>query len=191
MSRIRLRVNEIFYSIQGEGANAGMPAVFVRLSGCNLQCPYCDTQHETYSEMTLAEIIAEVNRHKPCRTIIWTGGEPALQLTGEALEYFRTFYNCIETNGTMPVPEGIDYIACSPKVSVEQFNRNFKRVNEIRYPVKAGDRLPDISRLPQADRYFVSPIDLSRENIDCCINFVKENPGWRLSVQVHKLINIP
>jgi organic radical activating enzyme len=141
--------------------------------------------------MTLAEIIAEADRYHPCRTIIWTGGEPTLQLTGEVMAHFKTFYNCIETNGTNPVPEGVDYIACSPKVSVMQLRRNFKRVNEIRYPVKNGDHLPDIGLLPQADSYYVSPVHLSRENIDYCVNFVGKNPAWRLSVQIHKLIGIP
>jgi organic radical activating enzyme len=101
------------------------------------------------------------------------------------------FYNCIETNGTNPVPEAIDYIVCSPKVPFGLLNKNFVRVNEIRYPVKTGDAVPDIDLLPEADNYFVSPIDVSRENIDYCLKFIKENSAWRLSVQIHKLLNIP
>jgi organic radical activating enzyme len=190
MNDIKLKVNEIFYSIQGEGANAGMPAVFIRLSGCNKSCPFCDTQHEAYTEMTVAAIIAEVNKYDPCGTIIWTGGEPTLQLTDEILKHFGTFYNCIETNGTNPVPESIEYIACSPKVPTGLLNKNFKWLNEIRYPIKKGDVLPDIDLLPDADNYFVSPIDVSKENIDYCLKQIKENPQWRLSVQVHKLLKI-
>ncbi|MDR1223165.1 MAG: 7-carboxy-7-deazaguanine synthase QueE [Tannerella sp.] len=188
--RSKLRVNEIFCSIQGEGANAGMLAVFIRLAGCNLKCPFCDTRHEDYREMTVAEIITEIKGYK-CNTVIWTGGEPSLQLTDEILINFMPAFNCIETNGSNPVSGLIDYVACSPKVGTELLNRNFKRVNEFRYPVKAGDTLPDISLLPAADDYFVSPIDVSRENVDYCLKLIKENPVWRLSVQIHKLLNIP
>jgi organic radical activating enzyme len=140
--------------------------------------------------MSLAEILAEVNRYAPCDVIVWTGGEPTVQLTGKALEYFREFYNCIETNGTYPVPGGIDYIACSPKVPVWTLNKNFIRLDEIRYPVKKGDALPDIDLLPEADHYFVSPIDVHPENADYCLKLIKENPQWRLSVQIHRLLNI-
>jgi organic radical activating enzyme len=190
MNKNKLRVNEIFYSIQGEGENAGMPAIFVRLAGCNMQCPFCDTKHGNYIEMTVAEIIAEVNKYGPCGTIIWTGGEPTLQLTDEILYHFSTFYNCIETNGTNPVPSGIEYIACSPKVPVGLLNKNFMWLNEIRYPVKMGDTLPEINLLPTADSYFISPIDVSPENVDYCLKLIKENPQWKLSVQVHKLLKI-
>jgi organic radical activating enzyme len=190
MKGIKLRVNEIFYSVQGEGVNTGMPAVFIRLAGCNMQCPYCDTSHETYREMTLEEILVEVKKYAPCVAIVWTGGEPTLQLTGTVLGYFREFFNCIETNGTQPVPDGIDFIACSPKVPAGRLNRNFIRVDEIRYPVKKGDVLPDIDLLPETGCYFVSPIDVCPENVDYCLKLIKENPIWRLSVQIHKLLNI-
>lgn len=190
MNGIKLRVNEIFYSIQGEGAHAGMPAVFIRLAGCNMKCPFCDTEHETYREMSLAEIIAEADRYFPCCMIIWTGGEPTLQLTDEILSHFNLFYNCIETNGTNPVPGSIDYISCSPKVPAGLLNKNFARLNEIRYPVQTGDILPEIHLLPVADDYFVSPVDVDKKNVDNCLKLIKDNPQWRLSVQIHKLLNI-
>jgi len=204
-SQIILRVVEIFKSIQGEGANAGRAAVFVRLAGCNLSCWYCDTKWTDSTTMTVREILIEVNRlSDPCEypnnLLIWTGGEPTLQLTDEILESFGDYFNCIETNGTNPVPAKIEYISCSPKVSPQELKKNFARVNEFRYPVGAGDTLPDISQLPPADNYFLSPVFLGKEkerflkvdeNIEYSIEYIKNNPQWRLSLQLHKLLNIP
>ncbi|MDR0296042.1 MAG: 7-carboxy-7-deazaguanine synthase QueE [Prevotellaceae bacterium] len=189
MKEISLRVNELFYSIQGEGANAGMPAVFIRLAGCNLKCSFCDTRHEAYVKMTLSAIKAEIEKYN-CPNIIWTGGEPTLQLTDEIVSLFSNYYQCVETNGTRKVPSGIGYIACSAKAPVELLNKNFETINEIRLPIKKGDKLPEISLLPKATRYFISPIDVSRENIDYCLQLLTENSLWRLSVQLHKLVGI-
>jgi organic radical activating enzyme len=189
MKENKLRVNEIFCSIQGEGANTGMSAVFVRLAGCNLKCPFCDTKHEDYIEMSIDEIRSRIEEYD-CPVIIWTGGEPTLQLTDEILEHLDSFFHCIETNGTNPVPSLINYIACSPKVSIGLLNKNFKKVDEFRYPVKVGDALPEFDILPDAEHYFLSPIDVSPENIKYCLKLIKENPIWRLSVQIHKLLNI-
>jgi organic radical activating enzyme len=180
-----MKVKEIFYSIQGEGANVGMAAVFVRLAGCNLNCLFCDTDFSDGVEMLPEEILSEVKQYG-CRNIIWTGGEPTLQLTDEVLSLFRGFYNAIETNGTNPLPAEIDYVTVSPKgakLKVEQ-------CNEIRVPLKVGDTLPEIERLPVADSYYISPIDVSKANIDYCLTQIKTNPGWKLSVQIHRLLKI-
>jgi 7-carboxy-7-deazaguanine synthase len=199
-----LKVVEIFHSIQGEGANAGKAAVFVRLSNCNKNCWFCDTDWSVGADMTVSQIYEEVSRYSsannyPDNLLIWTGGEPTLQLTDEILEHFSEYFNCIETNGTNPVPSRIQYISCSPKVSVEILRKNFNRVNEFRYPIGEGDLLPDISELPLADNYFVSPIflgeekkrfQLVEENIKYSIEFVEKNPKWRLSLQLHKFLNI-
>lgn len=189
MKEISLKVNELFYSIQGEGANAGMPAVFIRLAGCNLKCPFCDTQHESYTEMTVEVLKTEVEKYH-CPNIIWTGGEPTLQLTDEILSCFSGYYHCIETNGTSKVPSKIDYIACSAKASTALLNKNFEKVDEIRCPVKKGDALPEIQLLPKATRYYISPIDVREENVAYCLQLIAENPSWRLSVQLHKLLKI-
>ena len=113
------RVNEIFYSIQGEGAFAGTPAVFVRFSGCNLACPWCDTDHSHFAEMTRDELENAVRALLTGRDgaiIVLTGGEPALQLHDDE-PLFREFKNrvCIETNGTLPVPDWVDWVTVSPK----------------------------------------------------------------------------
>lgn len=200
-----LKVVEIFHSLQGEGANTGRSAVFVRLSDCNLNCSFCDTDWSRGTEMTVQEVLNEVIRlsgKTKCSNmlLIWTGGEPTLQLTSEMLKHFSGFYNCIETNGTNPVPAGIDYISCSPKIKPAILRKNFKSVNEFRYPVEMGSIMPAISELPPADNYYVSPLfsgeksikqQLNSENLNFAIDWVKNNPEWRLSVQMHKFLHIP
>jgi organic radical activating enzyme len=193
-----LKVVEIFYSIQGEGANFGKAAIFVRLSDCNMRCWYCDTDWRRGTVMTLKEVKQAIQSY-PCKMIIWTGGEPTLQLTDDILSFFDGYYHCIETNGTNKVPSGIDYISCSPKVSTETLRANFQAVDEFRYPIGSGDIPPLLSELPPATNYFVSPIflgaeqerfDLNSENVNYCIDFVKQHPEWRLSMQMHKLLKI-
>ncbi|MFV0522190.1 MAG: 7-carboxy-7-deazaguanine synthase QueE [Mangrovibacterium sp.] len=190
---MNLKVVEIFHSIQGEGVNFGMPAVFIRLTHCNKACIFCDTDWTVGTDYTLAELKAEVDTHN-CQTIIWTGGEPTLQLTDEVLKFFPEYYHCIETNGTHQVPSLIDYITCSPKVKPEELLKNIRFANELRYPIAIGDSLPDLATLPKADKYLVSPVfddaELNQENLEYCVLLVKNNPPWRLSVQIHKLLNV-
>ena len=195
-----MKIAEIFYSLQGEGANMGKPTIFIRLAGCNQTCWFCDTNWRNGVEMSIAEILQEIEKF-PAKMIIWTGGEPTLQLNNEILSHFTHYYNVIETNGTNPVPSKIDYISCSPKVDVEVLQKNFDFVNEFRFPYcKENENiLPKIDDLPQADNYFLSPILLGNdvfnkkntENITFCINFIKQNPQWRLSFQTHKMLNFP
>ena len=113
------RVNEIFYSIQGEGEFAGTPAVFVRFSGCNLNCPWCDTDHSHAEEMTrneLEDAVRGLLAGHDGAIIVLTGGEPALQLHDDE-PLFQGFASriCIETNGTLPIPGWIDWVTVSPK----------------------------------------------------------------------------
>lgn len=198
LSSYKLKVVEIFYSIQGEGANFGKPAIFIRLSKCNKNCWFCDTDWNKGQDMLIEEILETISKYR-CNTIIWTGGEPTLQLTAEILDNFSLYYNCIETNGTNPVPRGIDYITCSPKVTPDVLRKNFDFVNEFRYPIAKGEVIPKVSELPKADNYFVSPLflgeekkrfEIEPENVDYCLEFVKNNPQWRISLQMHKILNV-
>lgn len=195
-------IKEIFYSLQGEGINTGRAAIFVRLSKCNLRCSFCDTDFDDGAEMTLAEIHDAIKDY-PSQFIIWTGGEPTLQLTEEDLAYFRVlgYEQAIETNGTRRPPRGLDYITCSPKPeAMKRLHESFPNgVSEFRFPISAeGDLPPAIEDLPLAKAYLVSPIfvgegmsELDAPALERCIAFVKANPRWRLSLQTHKLINIP
>lgn len=192
---MKLIVNEIFYSLQGEGGRMGEASIFIRLAKCNLSCSFCDTDFADGYEMTLVGIL-DVIKQYPCKWIIWTGGEPTIQLRDEHLSFFKEkgYKQAIETNGTRLVPEGIDYITCSPKQRYEDVRNKIPFAHEIRLPVKIGDQLPDISVLPQADNYFLSPIfdgnKLNIDNVGYCVDLIKQDSRWRLSLQMHKLIHI-
>ena len=110
-------INEMFYSLQGEGYHVGTPAVFIRFAGCNLACPFCDTQHQHGTRKTLDEIVDFAARHK-ARLVVLTGGEPALQVDAALVEELHAIgkYVAIETNGTHPVPSGIDWITLMRRV---------------------------------------------------------------------------
>lgn len=192
---MNLIVNEIFYSLQGEGGRSGSPSIFIRLTQCNLACTFCDTDFAEGEEMSLDNIYEHIKSY-PCRWIIWTGGEPTIQLTDEVLVFFkeRGYKQAIETNGTRKVSSLVDYITCSPKVNFESIRKKIPEVDEIRIPLKAGDLLPDISIFPKAKKYFVSPIfdddKINLENVAYCVELIKEHPEWTLSLQIHKLIHI-
>lgn len=190
-----LNVNEIFYSLQGEGGRVGQASIFIRLAKCNLACDFCDTDFERGVKMSVEEVLAEIEKYG-CKWIIWTGGEPTLQLTDAIVTRFKEegYLQAIETNGTRRVPAGIDYITCSPKQYFEKVRELIPVVDELRFPIQKGDSLPDISVLPKTERYLLSPIfdnqEIIQENVDYCVTLVKENPPWALSLQVHKLIGI-
>ena len=110
------KINEIFYSLQGEGFHTGTPAVFVRFSGCNLKCSFCDTRHEEGILMSDEEILRAISAF-PSNVVILTGGEPSLWIDQAFIDLLHRAgkYICIETNGTKPLPKGIDWVTCSPK----------------------------------------------------------------------------
>ena len=188
-----MRVNEIFYSLQGEGRHAGTPAVFVRLAGCNLRCPFCDTQHESFVEMTEADIVEQVLLY-PARVVVITGGEPTLQLnvTLTRLLHEAGFSIHLETNGTRPLAEDveIDWITCSPK---EGGVVRIQRMDELKVVFMGQD-------MAQYDRYEVQerrlqPLDSGDErqnliNRQRTVEYVLAHPEWRLSLQAHKLLAI-
>ncbi|MCL2650635.1 MAG: 7-carboxy-7-deazaguanine synthase QueE [Candidatus Azobacteroides sp.] len=195
---MNLNVNEIFYSLQGEGARTGEASIFIRLTQCNLKCDFCDTEFDTGADMTLEEIWSEISQY-PCRWIIWTGGEPTLQLTDDVLLFFKSkgYKQAIESNGLKTLSSLLDYTVCSPKGNNFAFLKKVNpKVTEIRLPVMAGDKLPEIKELPEAKYYFLSPVfdtdsQATAKNINYCVEQIKSHSEWRLSIQTHKLINIP
>ena len=193
---MNLRVKEIFFSLQGEGARQGEASVFVRLGGCNLRCDFCDTDYSNAIEMSYAQILCEIRQYN-CKWIIWTGGEPSLQLSENCLSYFKTagFLQAIESNGHKPLSKLLNYTVVSPKGKIEYAKKINPCVDEIRLPVKKEQVIPPIECLPEASYYYLSPVFTqnhteTKENIDYCIGSVKQNPQWRLSVQLHKLLDI-
>jgi 7-carboxy-7-deazaguanine synthase len=200
-----LHVNEVFLSLQGEGFRAGHASVFVRLSGCDLTCSFCDTEFTSGKEMTVSELECAIIRavNEVIQTsdvtdmwIVWTGGEPTLQLTAEVVAYFkaRGWKQAIETNGNHSVPPGLNWVACSPKVAEHVLAKHFPDgVDELRYVRHAGQ--PAVPE-PQitAKYYYLSPrFDgdrVNEANLKHCIRLCLENPKWHLSVQSHKLTKV-
>ena len=185
---MKYKVNEIFYSIQGEGFFTGLPAVFIRLSGCNLKCPWCDTQHEKGEWFTKEELEAIVNKMTKGNKnilIVFTGGEPTLQLNDEVL--LDGYIRAIETNGTNPIPKWLDWVTCSPKTDIK-FN---ELPNEIKI-VYEKHREEYIKSLENLEiNLYVQPLEKDgKMNIDETIAFIKENPTFKLSLQTHKLIGV-
>lgn len=197
------RVNEIFYSLQGEGQHAGTAAVFIRLSGCNLKCPFCDTDFRTYKEMTAQEIVDEVNKLSERAMVVITGGEPSIQLDYNLLYHLRhrgtyIHYIAVETNGTHKLPDDIDWITLSPKSQWQKTPIVVKAVSEIKVVMDEDTQAVDLLRMQEAYHdaiYFVQPCDTGdkerNEKINKrCVDFIKANPQWKLSLQQQKILNI-
>lgn len=186
-----MKVNEIFYSLQGEGFYTGTPAVFLRLSGCNLKCGFCDTDHSGSVEMAEGEILERVLPY-PSRHIVITGGEPSLQLSDSLVEILHNagFFIQVETNGTHPLPEDVDWITCSPKAEAPV---RLRRIDELKV-VYTGQDVEKIANNYAAMHYFLQPCSSPAyeggSNTAATIAYILDNPHWRLSLQTHKLINI-
>ena len=193
---MKLKINEIFQSIQGEGGRSGILTIFIRLAGCDLACGFCDTEFESGKEMTVDELKNYLSNYE-AKSITWTGGEPALQLTEEIVDYFHSqgYYQAIETNGNNKVPHNLDYICVSPKVAEHVVKKNFGEsgIDELRYVRHKGQiALPEPKI--ESKHYFLSPMfngnEIDKENLNHCINLLKKDEKWRLSIQLHKLIKI-
>lgn len=197
-----LRVSEIFYSLQGEGARAGTPTFFVRLQGCKAKNAcyasgvMCDTEFESGSEYDIDDLLDILRDLQPaCTQITWTGGEPLDQLTHEIIAYVKDkgYYQAVETSGLHSCPDGMDFICVSPKVAEHVIAKNFPNgVTELRYVRHEGQSIP----LPAvtADHYWLSPHSdgnrINTDNLRHCIELCKQNPTWKLSLQSHKIWNI-
>jgi 7-carboxy-7-deazaguanine synthase (Cx14CxxC type) len=209
-------VKEVFYTLQGEGLRAGRPAVFCRFAGCNLWsgreedracaiCRFCDTdfvgtdglrggKFAQASELAAlaASLWPEAQGH---RYIVLTGGEPLLQVDAALIEalHAQDFEIAVETNGTLPAPPGIDWICVSPKAGAEWVQRSGQELKLV---------WPQPTLLPQAvqslndlrfDHWLLQPMDgaLRSQHTRSAIDFCQANPRWRLSLQTHKILDIP
>lgn len=190
-----MRVNEIFYSLQGEGHYTGTPAVFIRFSGCNLKCSFCDTDHSAFTEMTEDEIVSRASGF-PARHAVITGGEPLLQITASLVDKLHRegFYVQMETNGTRPLPEGcnVDWITCSPKYETLRI----ERIDELKVVYEGDDgKVDKWGEETSAKVYSLQPCDVksedqNRQYLKGAIDYCLKNPRWRLSLQTHKIIEV-
>lgn len=183
------KVNEIFYSLQGEGYFTGTPAVFVRLSGCNRRCHFCDTDFSAYTLMSAKEIAAEASKY-PARHLVLTGGEPGLQADEELIEQLhdKEFFVAMETNGSLPLPDTIDWITCSPKEAPWQLNV----VDELKVVYEPGKDVEKIASSFFPTHLFLQPCSYAdgTSTIVSTIEYILNHPHWRLSLQTHKMLNI-
>jgi len=202
----KLNINEICYSIQGEGFHAGRAVIFIRLQGCSSKGACyatgmeCDTEFISGSEYTANELTEYLKTtHPPCRSIVWTGGEPCDQLTDEVVAWFKDqgYWQAIETSGLKVPPNGLDWVTISPKCAEHVIQKKWKayseakgyHCDELRYIRHKGQSCPQ--RLLKAKYYCISPhsdgMTINRENLTHCIELCKANPDWYLSVQQHKI----
>lgn len=208
-------VKEIFYTLQGEGANTGRAAVFCRFAGCNLwpgreqdrsgaNCRFCDTNFRgtdgknggTYrGAAELADKIAAVWPHVSDQSappfVVCTGGEPLLQLDQALIRelHARGFQVAVETNGTQPAPTGLDWICVSPKANEGLAVRSG---NELKLVYPQADAPPARFEYLAFDYFFLQPMDGPNleENTRDALTFCLDHPRWRLSLQIHKLLGI-
>lgn len=208
-------VREIFYTLQGEGAHAGRPAVFCRFAGCNLWsgreadraaavCRFCDTEFVgTDGEgggkfATAASLAKTVASHWPAgdtagkRYVVCTGGEPLLQVDSALIDALHAegFEVAVETNGTQPAPEGLDWICVSPKSTAPVV---LTRGDELKLVYPQVDARPEQFEHLDFGRFFLQPMDGPDQvrNTQLAVEYCLAHPRWRLSVQTHKVLGIP
>ena len=207
-------VKEIFYTLQGEGGQAGTPAVFCRFAGCNLWtgreqdrasaiCQFCDTDFvgtdgtlggkfpsaDKLAERILAQWPAHDSGH---RMVVLTGGEPLLQVDKALIDalHARGFRIAVESNGTIAAPEGIDWLCISPKAGADWVQRSGQELKLV-WP-QPGFDLAAIEAGTQFENRFLQPMDSPQQaaNTALCIEQCMQRPAWRLSLQTHKLTGI-
>lgn len=187
------RVNDIFYSLQGEGHNTGRAAVFVRFAECNLHCTFCDTEFSEYREMSDNDILSAIGGYES-RFVVLTGGEPTMQVDEGLISLLHAggYEVAMETNGTHPIPEGIDWLTVSPKEAFAGAKGRpvVRRCDELKCIFDGSTPVCDYGI--EAGYYYLQPCDTGDKeqngNITgACIEYIRRHPKWRLSLQTHKL----
>ena len=209
-------VKEIYYTLQGEGAKTGQPAVFCRFTGCNLWtgregdradavCSFCDTDFlgtdgpgggRFASAEKLADAVAAAwaadSASSLEKLVVCTGGEPLLQLDSPAITalHGRGFQVAVETNGTIQAPAGIDWVCVSPKANAKVVQTTG---DELKLVFPQTTAMPDRFEAMGFDNFFLQPMDGPdrAENTALAIEYCLSNPRWRLSIQTHKFLGIP
>jgi 7-carboxy-7-deazaguanine synthase len=207
-------VKEIFYTLQGEGANTGRAAVFCRFAGCNLwtgreqdrsdaTCQFCDTdfigtdgpgggRFASAGQLATAVAAAWPLTEQDARFVVCTGGEPLLQLDSNLVKalHGEGFEIAVETNGTLPPPDGIDWLCVSPKAGADLVVTSG---DEIKLVFPQEGAAPDRFEQLEFQHFFLQPMDgPEREaNTSAALQYCLTHPRWRLSLQTHKLLGIP
>nr|MBS0036848.1 7-carboxy-7-deazaguanine synthase [Saprospiraceae bacterium] len=206
-------IKEAFYTLQGEGFHAGRPAVFLRFSGCNLWsglekdrekaiCQFCDTDFwgtdglngGKYSGKELVNMVANLWPDQPPeqkRFIVCTGGEPMLQLDTALIDYLhrKNFEIALETNGTIEVPQSVDWVCVSPKAGAEVVQ---KSGNELKLVHPQPGIMPENFNHWNFSHFYLQPMDgnFTEKNTGICLRYCLKNPKWNLSIQTHKILGI-
>ena len=207
------KIKEMYYTLQGEGAQTGRPAVFCRFSGCNLWsgreedrhkaiCQFCDTDFwgmdgengGRYFAKDLVDKATELwgNTDLGRPYVVCTGGEPLLQLDETLIKAFHQagFEVGVETNGTVEAPVGLDWICVSPKAGTEL---KITAGDELKLVFPQNGAEPELFENLDFIHFFIQPMDGPnlQNNTRLAIDYCLKNPKWRLSIQTHKLLNIP
>jgi len=185
-------ITEIFYSIQGEGFYSGMPAIFIRLAGCNDNCDFCDTDYSLKVRMTAKEILDKCAEWVNCSNIIFTGGEPLLQVDLELVKAFHllNYSMYVETNGSVDISKelkGYLWVTCSPKFLPIQIVK--ERIDELKLLYnEQGRYMPtDFDNWEGCKKYLQPVFGVTEKGT---VKYVKDHPEWFLSVQAHKFIGV-
>jgi 7-carboxy-7-deazaguanine synthase (Cx14CxxC type) len=197
------RINEIFYSIQGEGYWTGRPAVFCRFSGCNLWngveedraaaiCTFCDTNFVDFEEYSLEQLVTEITLRWPgggIPMVVFTGGEPTLQLDADLTNTLRDqgWYVAVETNGTQPITIAVDWVCVSPKTRTIRTD-----CDELKLVYPQRRITPEMFEVVDADHFWLSPMDGPHlaDNTTQAYRYCLDHPLWRLNTQLHKTIGV-
>lgn len=201
----------MYFTLQGEGFYTGRSAVFCRFTGCNLWsgreedrskaiCKFCDTDFwgtdgengGVYNQNDLINKALELwDDRESDPFVVFTGGEPALQLTEELLLGFKSagFYTTVETNGTMELPNGLDWVTVSPKANTEIL---IKKGNELKLVYPQIENKPEAFEYLDFNHFYLQPMDSAEKhaNTKLCLDYCRKNPKWKLSLQTHKLLGI-
>lgn len=205
------KVKEIFYTLQGEGFHSGRPAVFCRFAGCNLWsglekdresaiCKFCDTDFwgtdglngGKYTAEELSKFVRGLYPTDDNPFVVCTGGEPALQMDEELISKFHEagLEIAIETNGTIEVSRNIDWICVSPKANTEII---VTKGDELKLVFPQKENQPKDFENLEFGHYYLQPLDDQYQagNVQKCLNYCLQNPKWKLSIQSHKILDIP
>lgn len=196
-----LKINDLFWTVQGEGTNWGRRALFVRMPFCNLACSWCDTSFNSFKKISEQEF-TDFALQEPGRFAVITGGEPMMNLqTPRVTEILRSlgFEVACESNGTFPIVPFVDFVTVSPKSDSDYYIHPdaLYRINDLKLIVDEGFDFEVAKRIEKDLEHTTAKLWLSPEfgtfkhSIEKILEFIKENPRWRINLQTHKWMQIP